>query len=327
MRACAVAVAVMALLGATSAVSARQETSLPRSGIAVETSRGVTLVGLDGRVRRTLSGFRFRVLGVERLGQIELRDRSGRGYELRAGLLARTAADQVTLGYGYRLRFRGRWALLRAGRVVERFAPRTHLELDDSGMVLTSFRVAKDGAVLTVPVARHLGTGSRRMLPRGCRVGAERADVRFELCGYPYAKRRVSTIVRVDARGRRILAGSARRGPLGPAGWWRSVTLSPDRDRVLAQWSGECEIPEAHLFDARTGVTRTSVLAANNDGAAVEAVTLGWAGGAPIVQLRRAACGTSADRPGVYSYDWHGKARLIYSLSGFPATTAVAFWR
>jgi hypothetical protein len=49
----AVSAAMMALLGAMSAASARQEASLPHSGIAVETSRGVTLVGLDGRVRRT----------------------------------------------------------------------------------------------------------------------------------------------------------------------------------------------------------------------------------------------------------------------------------
>jgi hypothetical protein len=86
-------VIVMALLDVASAASARQELSLPHSGIAVETSRGVTLVGLEGRVRRTLPGFRFRFLGVERLGQIELRNRSGRGYGLRAGVLARTAAD------------------------------------------------------------------------------------------------------------------------------------------------------------------------------------------------------------------------------------------
>jgi hypothetical protein len=43
-------VAALVLLSGTTSAAARQETSLPRSGIAVETNRGVDVVGLDGRV-------------------------------------------------------------------------------------------------------------------------------------------------------------------------------------------------------------------------------------------------------------------------------------
>jgi hypothetical protein len=319
------AVVLVALAAPMGAAAARDDRALPRTGLAVETNRGVDLVGLDGRVRRTLPGYRFRVWGVERRGQIELRDRSGRGYDLRAGVLAPRAADQMRLPAGYALRLRrSSWALLRAGRVVARFGPFTVAELDDSAKVLTSFRVAKDGAILTVPVARHLGTGARRILPRGCRVGAERASVRFELCGYPYVKRGVSTVVRVDGSGRRTIAGPAHRAPRGPTGWWRSVTLSADGRRLLAQWSGECEIPFAYVIDTRSG--RATVLGRDQRGGQAEALTLGWLGDAALVTLPHGACGSSAERPGVYVFDRRGRARLIHPLPNV-RPLSVAFWR
>jgi hypothetical protein len=284
----------------------------------------VDLVGLDGRVRRTLPGFRLCFLGVERPGQVELRDRTGRGYELRAGVLARTAADAVRLAGGYAVRFRGRWTLLRNDRTLQQFPRRTHLELDDTGTVLTSFRAGDDGRILTTPVARNLRTGARDELPLGCRVGIQRPRVRFELCGHPYVKRRVSTIVRVDGSGRRTIAGPAHRAARGPAGWWRSVTLSARGDRLLAQWSGECEIPFAYVIDTRSG--RATVLGRDERGGQAEALTLGWLGDAALVTLPHGACGSSAERPGVYVFDRRGRARLIHPLPNV-RPLSVAFWR
>lgn len=319
-----VGAAVLPLPALVGAASARHGTALPRAGIAVETRQGVDLIDLDGHLRRSLPGFRFRGLGVERPGQVELRDRSGRGFELRAGALVRAAADTVTLGGGYALRFRRRWALLRAGKTVERFAPGTHVELDGSGTVLTAVRLTRDGRLLTPSVARDLRSGVRRTLPSGCRVGVQSRPVRFELCNYPYGNRRPSTIVRVDERGRRTLTGPAERHPRGPAGSWQSVMLSPDGRRLLAQWLGECEIPTAYLIDARTG--RSTVLGRDSRGRRVESRTLGWNGDTPLVALPRSVCTLSADRPGVYAFDRRGHARLIYPLPR-PPSTSVRLWR
>lgn len=325
MRLRVVAAVLLALLGVTTSASGRQDTSLPRFGIAVETGRGVNLLALDGRVLRTLSGFRIRFSAVERPGQIQLRDRSGQGYELRPGVLARTPADTVTLAGGYALRFRARWSLLRDGRTLQVFPRFTRLELDDTGTVLTSIRVREDGRAVTAPVARNLRTGALQRLPASCRVAIQRPRVRFELCGYPYLKRRVSTIVRVDEGGRRTLASPALRAAHGPAGWWRSVTLSAAGDRLLAQWSGECEIPYAYVIHARSG--RATVLGRDGRGGQAEALTLGWARGEAIVMLPRGACGSSAERPGVYAFDARGRARLIIRVPDARPPLSAALWR
>lgn len=212
---------------------------------------------------------------------------------------------------------------LRNGRTLQQFPRRTHLELDATGTVLTSFRVGEDG-VLTTPVARNLRTGARNVLPLSCRVGVQRERVRFELCGYPYVKRRLSTIVRVDGNGRRTIAGPALRAARGPAGWWRSVTLSPDGRRLLAQWSGECEIPFAYFIDTRSG--RANVLGRDHRGGQAEAMTLGWLGNAALVTLPHGACGSSAERPGVYAFAPRARPRLIHALPDVRPLT-VAFWR
>jgi hypothetical protein len=295
--------ALLAALPLLPPAAAARWATLPRTGIAVATSRGVDLVDLAGHVRRSLAGYGFRLVGLERPGQVELRDRRGHGYELRGGELVRVRADTVTLGHGYALRLRRGWLLLRDGRTVERFAPGTHLEVDSSGTIVTAV-----GANST-PVARNLRTGARWQLASGCRVVARFREGRFEACGYPFGAR-ASAIVRVDSRGRRRLAGPAR-----PGGWWTGVTPSPDGTRLLAQWSGECESPTAYLVDARTG--RLTLL--GSPGGAAESVALGWHGARPVVQLPSTACG-AAGRPGVYLFEGSAPARLVLPLPpGRPA--------
>jgi hypothetical protein len=143
--------------------------------------------------------------------------------------------------------------------------------------------------------------------------------VRFELCGYPYERTVSSTIVRVDARGRRTLAGPASKDTMDrPTGHWRSVALSPRGDRLLAQWSGECEIPTGYVVDARTG------RATSPDGDA-ESLTLGWTGRTALVALLQGACGAGAERAGVYAVDPSGRARLIRAFAKRHARAA--YWR
>jgi hypothetical protein len=288
-RALAGALAAAAIAG--SAAAARPVDPLPRTGLAVETERGVALVSLEGRTLRTLPGYRFRGLGLERPGQVGLRDGTGRQYVLRAGAITPVGPGEIPLAGGYALRFRGGRSLLLRGRTVERFPPFTPVALDDRGLVLSAGRSARD-----------LVTGERLALPRGCQVGAARRAVRFELCG--------RSIVRVGADGRRELTGA----PGGAAGHWRSVALSGGW--LLAQWSGECEVPAAFLVDARTG--RTTEVAGG-----VEALALGWAGDAALVSLLHGACGRGMERPGLYAIRGD-RARLLHPLA---RAARAALWR
>jgi len=44
--------------------------------------------------------------------------------------------------------------------------------------------------------------------------------------------------------------------PPGRAGWWRRVVTAPDRRTLLAEWSGECEVPSTFLVSVRDGRVR-----------------------------------------------------------------------
>jgi hypothetical protein len=44
--------------------------------------------------------------------------------------------------------------------------------------------------------------------------------------------------------------------PPARSGWWRRVVTSPDRQTLLGQWSGECEIQSTYLVSAGTWKVR-----------------------------------------------------------------------
>jgi hypothetical protein len=134
----------------------------------------------------------------------------------------------------------------------------------------------------------------------GCHPG----PAPFTICGYPWSRRaRPSTIY---LRGRKVLS---RRD-----GYWRSVELSPDRETLLLQWSGECESQTAYLAHADGRGLRP--IAAES----VESMALGWTrSGRAVVDLPRGACAGSARRPGIYlveprsrriSFVYRGHGRL-----------------
>jgi hypothetical protein len=256
-----------------------------------------------------LAGFHLRDVGPQRAGQIQLRDRSGAGFELRAGRLAGVRADAMTLAGGHVLRLDNVRRLTRAGAVVARFAPPTHLELDGSGDVLTAIRLDDAGRALGRSIARDLGSGTSRSLPRGCRAGDESGGVRFELCGYPWGPG-LSRILRVDADGRRMLRGPAERRIGRPAGWWQSLALSPSGDRLLAQWSGECETPAAYFVDARSGRSTNLGRALGQ----TESRALGWSSVGAIVSLPARTCAGAPGRPGIYALDSRGHGKLLHPL-------------
>lgn len=271
-----------ALLLAVVVAAGAHGSALPRSGIAVETAHGVTLADLGGHVRRVLAGWQFRDYVVERYGQVELRDPAGRSYELRGGVLMRVPAGTITLAGGYSLRGD------RAGSY----------DLDASGTLLS--RVGSGPTHV-----RDLRTGRTTVLRHGCRA----AGAVLQICGFPYAEKEQSSIVR---NGRTLV------GPLSTFGTWRSVRPSADGRILLAQWSGACEVPTAYLIDARTGHTR--LLAGGR-----EAQTLGWDGARALVFLPQGACGRGTRPPGVYAFDRDGRYRLVYRVAAsFPQ---VRLWK
>jgi hypothetical protein len=101
----------------------------------------------------------------------------------------------------------------------------------------------------------------------------------------------------------------------GP-GHWRYAFAARD-GRVLAQWSGECELPTAYLVDGGRPV------ALSTGGAHVESVALGMSlDGSPVVLFPVPGCGTGSVRTGVHVLDAAGRWRQIT-----PATAARYFRR
>jgi hypothetical protein len=129
------------------------------------------------------------------------------------------------------------------------------------------------------PVPRLRGGWPRTQT--GCHPG----PAPFTICGYPWSRRaRPSTIY---LRGRKLLGRKD--------GYWRTVELSPDRQALLLQWSGECE--SQTVFLARADGSRLRSVA-------TESTALGWTwGGRAVVDLPKGACAASARRPGIYLLD------------------------
>lgn len=123
------------------------------------------------------------------------------------------------------------------------------------------------------------------------------------LCGgQPQVRERVVT---VDAAGTTtpLVDGPA---PGAPVGHWRWAIPSPDGEWVLAQWSGECEMPLAHLVSAGGSTVRP----VGEDG--VSTTGIGWApDGRMLVQFGPGLCGSGIDEPGTYAVDADTGAREL----------------
>ncbi|HVS86494.1 MAG TPA: hypothetical protein VHD91_12770 [Gaiellaceae bacterium] len=307
------ALTALVLAGPTQLPARGQQPALPRTGFAIQAATGVVLVDPAGHVVRTLKGYTLRDDGVERAGQVELRDASGHDFELRAGRLAAVPRDSVTLPRGWSVQFSEGWSLQQGGHTVATFPATSHLELDSSGTFLS---VVPRGGGATI--VRDLRTGKLGHRPAGCRVGARVGAVEYDLCGSPFATGKGSSIVRVDRSGTHVLAKTAR----GAAGW-RALVPGPAGSPLLAQWSGSCTVTAAYL------VSRTSgELTPLRDRSArrVEGFGLGWIGTTPFASLPRSTCSASAAPPGIYAYDATGRALLVYRLSTRPGTV-VRLWR
>jgi hypothetical protein len=106
-----------------------------------------------------------------------------------------------------------------------------------------------------------------------------------------------------------------------PSGHWRFALLAPDGNRVLAQWSGECEVPLAYVATLQSGPP-VPITGATSD--APESFALGWTrGGRALVLLPQGSCCSGAWQPGVYAFDAPGLASLITTV---PSTGLARMW-
>jgi len=142
----------------------------------------------------------------------------------------------------------------------------------------------------------------------GCRfVDATMRDTLL-LCG-----RRID-LVRAPPAGatrRTVLARAADRH----GGNWEWAEFAPNGRDVLAEWSGECEIPTAFLIS--DGKVRP--YGGSSYARAPESEPLGWlSDGRAIVQFDFGACGRGIRSPGVYAVPPHGQAELLRSTGQKP---------
>jgi hypothetical protein len=80
-------------------------------------------------------------------------------------------------------------------------------------------------------------------------------------------------------------------------GWWRRIVTSPDRQTLLSQWSGECEIQSTYLVSTETWKVRAIFRRSSS-------TALGWAeDGRARVRLSAPVYGADKRirfRPGIY---------------------------
>ena len=132
----------------------------------------------------------------------------------------------------------------------------------------------------------------------GCGEAHGAGGLRVAVCG-PGPKTREIRILDADG-GSRVLSGPADEH----GGHWRWAVPAPDGRFVLAQWSGECEVPVAYLIEVASGERRPAV------GAGAESMGVGWtADGHAIVGLWPGYCGAQGDQPGMYLVDPDGLSR------------------
>jgi hypothetical protein len=116
-------------------------------------------------------------------------------------------------------------------------------------------------------------------------------------CGSNEARRTTTTGAQTETRTSAVVLQTP-----GGIGHWTKLLLSPNGRTYLAQWSGECEIPEAFFVPARGGKPRP-VTGRRGD----ETIVLGWASqNRARILVPRAACGRQFDKAGVYLVDPRG---------------------
>lgn len=109
-------------------------------------------------------------------------------------------------------------------------------------------------------------------------------------------------------------------------GRWRYAIPSPDGTMLLAQWSGECEVPTAFFVSVDDGRS-TAVTGQWGLRHTVESFALGWtADGRAVVMLPQGSCGGGMARPGIYLFDEPGQGELLFPVRPQHPPLGAAMW-
>ena len=145
--------------------------------------------------------------------------------------------------------------------------------------------------------------------PRDCEEVGSLGGKTYRLC----SKRRQNehgTFEVLDGKSRSVIPNALPPAPPPGTpliGHWHWAALSPDGHTLLAQWSAECEIPQAYFLRVSGGRAR-GIGPVDRLGSRPSSVALGWTtDGRAIVEFPELACGGSDPGPGVYLVSLDGK--------------------
>jgi hypothetical protein len=310
-------IASVGVFVAAATIAGARVPALPSQGIVVSDRSGITFVDLGGTRLGHVDGLHFASEYVLGLGLPRFKDARGRLWALdRAQRRFASAGTGLPLAAGATIAFSNRargWLVRQHGRVVMR--TRVGREFP--------FLAEDRDVVSTARRALDLLTGRLIELPGGCVVASRRAANWILLCGRIASGTLLPTSIErlISGRRRLIVGPPVRRGPDGQIhGHWVYASVSPDTHQLLAQWSGECEVPTAFLVQGRKARPFGSATYAG----APESDALGWLrDGRAVVHFPVGACGGSFRRPGTYVVARPGKPRLVVATGRF---TSVAMW-
>jgi hypothetical protein len=195
------------------------------------------------------------------------------------------------------------------GRVERRDPPREVPFISEGRDVVTAGGRALD-----------LRTDTFFKVPPLCTVGTGHGPRWVLLCGSARSLSETPQAI-VELVGGKIVRRAPVKSPApntSPIGHWVGVQLSPDGRTLLAQWSAECETPQAFLVSRRTGTVRRL------GGAEDNSIALGWTNnGRALIHFPTGLCGgTYHGGPGVYAVN-RGQLRFVF---GTARLAKVAMW-
>jgi hypothetical protein len=287
--------------------------ALPVRGFAVSGGATLAFVDLQGRALGRVEGFRFASENTFGAGMPRFTDSRGRLWRLdRTGRRFAPAPDGQALHGGATVSFVAgtrTWLVRRHGRVLMKSAPRELPFVSERRDVVTAGGRALD-----------LRTGTLFKVPPLCTVASGHRPRWILLCGSARSLSKAPQTI-VERAGGRIIVRAPVKVPAPntpPVGHWAGVRLSPDGRRLLAQWSAECETPQAFLVSRRTGSVRRL------GGVADDSIALGWTSdGRALVHFPTGVCGgTYHGGPGIYAVDGR-RLRLLFETT---RRAAVAMW-
>jgi hypothetical protein len=301
---------------------------LPNEGVALDVEGiGTVLVGLGGEVLGhlpTVSVWQYEDAGP---GPFLLRGQAG-DFRLDPGarsLVPLLDVDEIHLPLAYGTDLVSLATLAPGDNWLERDGRRV-LELGNR--VDEGFTISADRDVVTRGrSALDLRSGRSRTVPDACSVGDRHGSVMFLNCRPPPEAEPSIEAWLADSRLQQVI-GSATPAVEGVFhGHWKKVFVSPDGKRLLAEWSGECEVANVFLMDIDGGHRRDLAEAFELSDPNLFAQAWGWTSDGRAIVSVRGQPGCASDQPvnGVYLAG-RGRPTRLYHVEDWARVNAIAVW-